>query len=192
MKILITGFEPFGSRKTNNSWEVAKVFRNRDKIKVLQLPVSFSRSHGLVIDQIEKQCYDIILMLGETSSTNDYVRLERVAITLKDSINPDNDEVIADEEILIEDASTAYFTKFPLKKIAGKLKDAGYSVKVSNSAGTFVCNSLYFNILHYVETNKLTTKALFIHLPANTQVISLEEMKNTVAAIINGFQQINA
>ena len=157
MKILITGFEPFGSRKTNNSWEVAKAFRNRDEIKVLQLPVSFSRSHGLVIDQIEKQCYDLILMIGETSSTNDYLRLERVAINLKDSINTDNDEVIADEEILVEDASPAYFTKFPLKKIVAKLKESGYPAKISNSAGTFVCNSLYFNILHYIETNKLTT-----------------------------------
>ena len=184
MKILITGFEPFGSRKTNNSWEVAKAFRNRDEIKVLQLPVSFSRSHCLVIDQIEKQCYDIVLMLGETSSTNDYLRLERVAINLKDSINTDNDEVIADEEILVEDASPAYFTKFPLKKIVAKLKESGYPAKVSNSAGTFVCNSLYFNILHFIETNNLTTKALFLHVPSTTQIVSLEKMKKTLDEII--------
>ncbi|MCH5236731.1 MAG: pyroglutamyl-peptidase I, partial [Muribaculaceae bacterium] len=76
----------------------------------------------------------------------------RVAINLKDSINTDNDDIIADEEIIIEGASNAYFTKFPVKKIASKLKEIGYPVKITNSAGTFVCNSLYFNILHYIET----------------------------------------
>ena len=184
MRILITGFEPFGSRKTNNSWEVAKAFRNRDEIKVLQLPVSFSRSHCLVIDQIEKQSFDLVIMLGETSTSKDHIRLERVAINLKDSINTDNDDVIADEEILVEDASSAYFTKFPLKKIVGKLKELGYPAKVSNSAGTFVCNSLYFHILYYIETYRLPTKALFIHVPATTEMITLEEMKNTLDEII--------
>ena len=184
MTILITGFEPFGSRKTNNSWEVIKAFKNKDGVKVLCLPVSFSRAHNVVIDLLKKQSFDIIIMLGETSSTNDCLRLERVAINLKDSSNPDNDEVIADEEILIGNAPVAYFTKFPVKKIAGKLKEAGYLVKVTNSAGTFVCNGLYFNILHYIETNKLTIKALFIHVPATVQAISLEEMRNTVDEII--------
>ena len=184
MNILITGFEPFGSRKANNSWEVAKAFKNSNEIKVLCLPVSFSRAHNVVIDLIKKQSFDLIIMLGETSSTNDYIRLERVAINLKDSINRDNDNIIADEEILIEDASPAYFTKFPLKKIAGKLKETGYRIKISNSAGTFVCNCLYFNILHYIEANKLSTKALFLHVPSTTQLISMDEMKNTLDEII--------
>lgn len=184
MNILITGFEPFGSRKMNNSWEVVKTFKNKDKVKVLCLPVSFSRAHQAVIDQIEKQHFDIIIMLGESSSTNDFLRLERVAINLKDSIIRDNDEAIADEEILIENGATAYFTKFPVKKTARKLKESGFSINLSNSAGTYVCNSLYYHILHYIDSNKLTTKALFVHVPATTKVISLEEMKNTLDEII--------
>lgn len=184
MNILITGFEPFGSHKTNNSWEIVKALKNRNEIKILCLPVSFSRAHDEVLDLIKKQSFDLIIMLGETSSTNDYIRLERVAINLKDSINKDNDAITADEELLVEDAALAYFTKFPVKKIAGQLKEEGYPVKVTNSAGTFVCNSLYFNILHYIETNKLTTKALFIHVPSTTQIISLEEMQKTMDEII--------
>ena len=184
MTILITGFEPFGSRKTNNSWEIVKSIRNRNEIKVLQLPVSFSRSHCLVIDQIEKQHFDIIIMLGETSVSIDHIRLERVAINFKDSINGDNDGLKPDEEILIKNAPNAYFTKIPIKKIVDKLKEANYPVKVSNSAGTFVCNSLYFHILHYVETNKLMTIALFLHVPSTTQIISLEKMQNTLDEII--------
>ena len=184
MTILITGFEPFGCHKTNNSWEVVKTFKNRDRVKVLCLPVSFSRSYCGVIDQIKKQSFDVIIMLGETSSTNDYVRLERVAINYKDSIKPDNDGILADDEEIITTAPKAYFTSFPIKKICEKIKDKGHKIKVTNSAGTFVCNSLYFNILHYIEVNQLSTKALFIHVPATKELISLEEMKNTLDEII--------
>ena len=138
----------------------------------------------IVIEEMTRAFYDVIILLGETSATKDYIRLERVAINLKDSINPDNDGIIADEEILVEDAPNAFFTKFPVKKIVDKLKETKYPVKVSNSAGTFVCNSVYFNILHYMETNKLTSKALFIHFPSTTQAISLEEMKITLDEII--------
>ena len=185
MTILITGFEPFGCHKTNNSWEVVKTFKNRDRVKVLCLPVSFSRAHYDVIDQLEKQYFDVIIMLGETSVSEDYIRLERVAINFKDSVNGDNDGENPDEEILINGAPVAYFTKFPVKKVARQLKEAGYPVKVTNSAGTFVCNSLYFNILHYIEKNQLNTKALFVHVPASTQVMSLKEMKNTLEEIVN-------
>ena len=183
MSILITGFEAFGSRKTNNSFEIAKAFKNRDDVKVLCLPVSFADAHREVINQIEKQSFDIIIMLGETASTNDCLRLERVAINLKDSITTDNDGIAANEEILIEGAPNAYLTKFSIRKITHYLKGAGYPVKESNSAGTFICNSLYFHVLHYIETYKLTTKALFVHVPSTSQIISLDEMKNTVDEI---------
>ena len=184
MNILITGFEPFGKRNKNNSWDVAKSFNGKESFTVLLLPVSFSGAYKEVIEEIEKHSYDIIIMIGETSSSVDHIRLERVAINFKDSINVDNDGIKADEEMIIQEAPNAYFTKFPLKKIVSQLKEAEYPVKVSNSAGTFVCNSLYFNILHYIETNQLNTKALFVHVPSNTQIISLEKMRNTVEEII--------
>ena len=184
MNILITGFEPFSARKANNSWEVAKSFNEMESFTVLLLPVSFSRAYKEVIDEIEKHSYDIIIMIGETLSSIDHIRLERVAINFKDSVNGDNDGEKPDEEILINGAPVAYFTKFPVKKVARQLKEAGYPVKVTNSAGTFVCNSLYFNILHYIEANKLSTKALFLHVPSTTQFISIDEMKITLEEII--------
>ena len=184
MNILITGFEPFGNHNKNNSWDIAKSFKGTESVIVLQLPVSFSQAHKEVIDQIEKHSFEIIIMLGEASSFVDYIRLERVAINFKDSINGDNDGLKPDEEILIKNAPNAYFTKFPLKRIACKLKATEYPVKISTSAGTFVCNSLYFHTLHYIEATKLTTKALFIHVPSTTQIIPLEEMKNIVNEII--------
>lgn len=185
MKLLLCGFDPFSERKVNNSWEVAKQYEGMKNIKILKIPVSFHHAHEIVIEEINRNRYDFIIMLGETSFTPDNVRLERLAINYKDSKKPDNEGIMADDEEIIRSGPKAYFTSFPVKEVCEKIKEKGHKIKVTNSTGTFVCNSLYFHILHYIETNKLTLQALFIHLPSTSEVISLEEMKNTLDEIIN-------
>lgn len=187
MRMLLCGFEPFGGRVVNNTWEVAKEFEGSPNIGVLKVPVSFERAHLFVEDVLKKQHYAFVLMLGETSFTTDYVRLERLAINYKDSSKPDNDGVIADDEEIVVDAPKAYFTAFPVKKIATTLKEKGFKVKVTNSTGTFVCNSVYYNILHFLSENKLPQIALFVHLPVSTEIIPLEEMKETISALIKEY-----
>lgn len=184
MKILVCGFEPFGQREENNAWEVVRRYEGADNIDVLKIPVSFERAHNVVIDVLNRNRYDFVIMVGETSFTPDNVRLERLAINYKDSIKPDNDGIFADDEEIITSAPKAYFTSFPVKKICEKIKERGHKIKVTNSTGTFVCNSLYFNILHYIEIYRLTTKALFIHVPAITEELSLDEIKNTIDEVI--------
>ena len=184
MKVLLCGFEPFSERRVNNSWEVAKQYDGMKNIKILKIPVSFHHAHEIVIEEINRNRYNFIIMLGETSLTPDNIRLERIAINYKDSIKPDNEGIVADDEEIIMSAPKAYFTSFPVKKISEKIKEKEHKIKVTNSAGTFVCNSLYFNVLHYIAKNQLNTKAIFVHLPATTQVMSLKEMRNTVDEII--------
>ena len=184
MNILLSGFEPFGDRSVNNSWEVAKEFYGASDIDVLKLPVSFNRAHRVVEEALKKQHYDLVLMLGETSTTTDYVRLERLAINYKDSVKPDNDGVSADDEEIIIDAPKAYFTPFPVKKIFLDLKEKGHKVKVTNSTGTFVCNSTYYHILHYISEHNLPQVVLFVHLPVSTEIVSLDEMEQTVKDLV--------
>ena len=188
MKILISGFEPFGDRSVNNSWEVAKEFDGASDIDVLKLPVSFNRAHRVVEEALKKQHYDLILMLGETSATTDFVRLERLAINYKDSVNPDNDGIVANDEELIVGAPKAYFSAFPVKKVAANLKQKGKKVKVTNSTGTYVCNSVYYNILHHLSETKTSIIALFLHLPVSTEIISISEMTQTVKDIIGQYK----
>ena len=187
MKILLCGFEPFGVRDINNAWEVVKQFQGIPNIDVLKLPVSFNRSHKVIIDELTCNQYDFIIILGETGFTTDYVRLERLAINYKDSTKPDNDGIVVNDEELIVGAPKAYFTAFPIKKVAEILKEKGYKVKVTNSTGTFVCNSVYFNILHYLSENNLPQIAIFVHLPVSTGIISLEEMKDLISALIEEY-----
>ena len=184
MKILLCGFEPFGERDINNAWEVVKQFQDIPNIDILKLPVSFNRAHKVIIDAMARKKYDLLLMLGETGTTIGYIRLERVAINYKDSAKPDNDGIIADEEDIIPGASKAYFTAFPVKKVAANLKEKGHKVKVTNSTGTFVCNSTYYHILHYISEHNLPQVALFVHLPVSTEIVSLEEMEQTIKDLI--------
>lgn len=184
MNALICGFEPFGGRSINNAWEVAQQLEGMRNVDVIKIPVSFEKSHQVIIERLNHKCYDLVLIMGETGFTTDYVRLERVAINYKDSLGADNDGVTADDAELIVDAPKAYFTELPVKRIAQYLKDWGHKVKVTNSTGTFVCNSVYYHILHYLKENDIPTKALFVHLPATTEVVSLEEMTETLEALI--------
>lgn len=184
MRILLCGFEPFGQRSVNNAWEVVRQFTGRDDVDVIQVPVSFSRAHATLLRALERQHYDAVVMVGETSFTKNAVRLERVAINYMDSAKPDNDGVTADDEPLIPGAPKAYFTTFPVKRVAGALLEQSHKVKVTNSTGTFVCNSIYYNILHHIETNGLQLTPLFVHLPASTEEVTLDEMRDTVAAIL--------
>lgn len=188
-KILLTGFEPFGDRSVNNSWEVAKKFDGASDIDVLKLPVSFNRAHRIVEETLKKQHYDLILLLGETSATTDYVRMERLAINYKDSTRPDNEGYIADDEVIVENAPKAYFSSLPIKRYVRHLKELGHKVRVSNSSGTFVCNSLYYHVLRYLEENSGNTSALFLHLPVATKIVTLEEMTSIIAAILSIFNK---
>lgn len=187
MNILLSGFEPFGDRSVNNSWEVAKEFDGVSDIDVIKLPVSFNRAHCVVEEALKKQHYDLILLLGETSATTDYVRLERLAINYRDSVKPDNDGIMADDEELILGAPKAYFSAFPVKKVAANLKEKGRKVKVTNSTGTYVCNSVYYNILHHLSEKGSPIVALFVHLPASVEIVSMPEMTQIVRDIIEEF-----
>lgn len=190
MKFLICGFDAYGERDINNAWEVTKYFREVPNIDILKLPVSFNRAHKVIIEALACKQYDLILILGETGFTTDYVRLERLAINYKDSTKPDIDGITADDEDLIPGAPKAWFTAFPVKKITAILKEKGNKVKVTNSTGTYVCNSVYFNILHYLSEKALPVTALFVHLPVSTEIVSLSEMRQTVMDIIEEYKKL--
>lgn len=187
MRVLISGFEPFGGRAINNAWEIAKRFEPCDGIDVCKVPVSFKNAHKVVIETMGRKKYDLVIMMGETPFTTDYVRLERLAINYMDSEKPDNDGYVADDEALVENAPKAYFTSLPVKKYTGHLKDLGYKVKTTNSTGTFVCNSLYYNVLRHLEESGSDTAALFLHLPVTTDMVSMEEMETIINAILSYF-----
>ena len=167
MKVLVTGFEPFGEEKVNPSWEAVKMLPDvvgDAEIVKYQLPVSFKKVRELLPEIISKEKPEVIILTGQAGGRVN-ITVERVAINVMDSTKEDNDGYKPEDEPIFEDAPAAYFSTLPIKRIVRALRENKIPAMVSNTAGTYVCNTAMFTALHYVATNDLNAKAGFIHVP---------------------------
>lgn len=166
LKVLITGFEPFGDYSENSSWEVAQQVTSCGiegaEIVAEQLPVSFTRVGEVLRSAIELHTPDLVIMLGQSAVT-DRIKLERVALNMMDSAMGDNDGVKPDEEPIDESGVAALFTSLPIKKLRSAIEAQGIAVKISNSAGLYVCNRTYYEALRLCKERAM--QAIFVHLP---------------------------
>ena len=167
MKILLTGFEPFGQESLNPSWEaVAEVpdyFENSEVIKV-RLPVSFKKATEMLEQAVIMYRPDVALCVGQAGGRFE-INIERVAINLADSSKADNDGYCPVDTPLRTDAPDAYFSNLPVKQLVEAVRKAGIPAVVSNSAGAYVCNSVFYTAMHLVHTRHPSMKAGFIHIP---------------------------
>jgi len=175
MRILVTAFEPFGGNDTNISQRVLDAIQ-ADVAKLL-LPVSFRRAPEVLNEVIGQFQPDMIFSMGQTAE-GDKIRLERLAINMMDSAKGDNDGYIPDEEIICSEAPLALKTALHVKQLCADCINAGLPTKVSNSAGLYVCNRIYFEALRH------TTNSLFVHIPKNMDV---ETAKQTINQLIKYF-----
>ena len=152
-KILITYFESFNDRKINISKEVVtKIGKEYD---IVEVPVSFARSFQKIENIIKE--YDYVILTGE-AITRKEVTIEYVALNLKHANIKDNDgKVIINEKIGNKEA---YISNVDIIKLTETTE-----AKLSLSAGSFVCNYLYYKTLEKINNEKLDTKCVFIHFP---------------------------
>lgn len=172
VRILVTAFEPFGGSDTNISQRVLDAIQ-ADVAKLL-LPVSFRRAPEVLNEAIGQLQPDVIISMGQAAE-GDKIRLERLAINMMDSAKGDNDGYIPDEEIICSEAPLALKTALPVKQLCADCINAGLPTKVSNSAGLYVCNRIYFEALRH------TTNSLFVHIPKDMDV---ETAKQTIYQLI--------
>lgn len=165
MRILLTGFEPFGNYKENSSWAVAEKVAacGFEGVSVALLPVTFSGVASALYRAVEEHRPDAILMLGQSVAI-DYIKLERIAINMMDSASADNDGYLPDEEPIYPGGEVALFTNTKIKELRRAVEEQGIAAKVSNSAGLYVCNRLYYEALRLCK-EKDGMRALFVHLP---------------------------
>ena len=198
MRILLTGFEPFANYKENSSWAVAEKVAacGFEGVSVVQLPVTFAGVAGALRRAVEEHRPDVILMLGQSAGI-DYIKLERIAINMMDSASPDNDGYIPDEETILQGGEVALFTGTRIKELRRVIEEQGIAAKVSNSAGLYVCNRLYYEALTICRENP-GMKALFIHLPfyegqpsapAGKPAMPLDDMLQATKIIIHKIRQ---
>ena len=187
MKVLVTGFEPFGGSEVNSSWEPAvRVGQLAPKdvcMETLLLPVSFMRAGKKIREALREKRPDVLVMLGQRGK-GESIDIERIAINMMDASNPDNDGYHPQEQTIVDGGEAAYFSNLPVKTLRDALLYRGISARISNSAGLYVCNSTYYNALNEIYEQGLPTKALFIHLPMISKDFPMEMLTDAIMAII--------
>jgi pyroglutamyl-peptidase len=161
MKILLTGFEPFGKATSNPSGEIVKQISG-DNIVTAILPVAYAKSAERLLALIEEHNPDVVICLGQAEGRTE-ITPERVAINLDDARLADNEGVLRSDIKIIDGGPDAYFSTLPVKEIVEAIKAKGVPAAVSLSAGAFLCNHVF-----YVAQNKFAgsnVRSGFVHVP---------------------------
>ncbi|OOF36140.1 pyroglutamyl-peptidase I [Rodentibacter heidelbergensis] len=165
-KILITGFEPFGGATINPALEavnqLAHVKLDGGEIVTCEVPVTRYKALDTIIAAIEQYQPDYVMTIGQAAGRIG-ITPERIAINVDDFRIPDNGGNQPIDEPIVADGPDAYFTTLPIKAIIRTLRENGIPCQVSNTAGTFVCNHVFYGIQHYLRDKGV--KHGFIHIP---------------------------
>ena len=167
MPILVTAFTPFGGDALNASQEILNALPatlGGVRLEKFLLPVSFRAAPRLALEAAERLRPEAIVCLGQAGG-RDAVTPERVAVNLMDASMPDNDGFQPVDEPVIPNAPAAYFSALPVKAMVEAMQRIGVPARLSNTAGTYVCNALMFAMLH--QTKDIPCG--FIHVPYLTE-----------------------
>ena len=155
MKVLITGFEPFGKETTNPSYEAVRLLPdeiNGAKIVKAEIPVVFRKGGEEVQKLVRQENPDIVILVGQSGGRS-AVTVERIAINCEDCPSgfPDNAGNSPQGEKIYEDGADGYFSNLPIKAMVKKMMDNDVPASVSNTAGTYVCNDLMYHLLYLIH-----------------------------------------
>ncbi len=170
MKILVTGFDPFGGETVNPAYEAVKLLPKEIKgaeIITIEIPTVFDKGAKAVEDAIEKYSPDAVLCIGQAGSRS-CISIEKVAINLREARIPDNDGNQPLESPIRADGKNAYFTTLPVKAMVENVRANGIPSHLSFTAGTYVCNDVMYIVLYTLENKYPNVKGGFIHVPFDT------------------------
>lgn len=194
--ILLTGFEPFGRDDVNPSWHAVR--RARDilraeglDVEARELPCVFGDSAAALSEAMATTKPDLVICVG-LAGGRARISLERVAINCDDARIPDNKGQKPVDEEVVPGGPAAYFSTLPIKAALRDLQIAGIKGEVSQSAGTYVCNHLFFALMHLLASTP-TIRGGFVHIPylpeqvspeSGTPSMPLESMAEGLAVVV--------
>lgn len=169
-RILLTGFEPFDRDCINPSWEVAQALHGEviahAQVWAVQLPCVFGEAIRVLEEALTEHEPVLVISLGLAGGRMD-ITPERVAINVDDARIPDNAGRQPVDTAVVDGAPAAYFSTLPIKAMVRHMRDQGVPATVSNTAGTFVCNHVFYALMHRLTHHvDPGTRGGFIHLPA--------------------------
>ena len=194
MRALVTGFEPFDRDTINPSGEAVRLLKKRIgglQVRTAVLPCSFGASTTVLRTAIEDARPDIVLCTGLAGGRAELC-LERVAINVQDARIRDNDGKQPIDKPVVKDGPAAHFATLPIKACVAELRKADLPAAVSNTAGTFVCNHIFFALMDIAAAHPIPMKAGFLHVPyAPEQVARLGAAPSmAIADIARGIEII--
>ena len=173
MKILVTGFDPFGGEKVNPALEAVKSLPSvihGAEICWVEIPTVFYQSAEVLEAEIDRYQPDVVLCIGQAGGRASLTP-ERVAINQDDARIPDNQGNQPIDTPIRLDGEAAYFSTLPIKAIVQAIKEVGLPATVSNTAGTFVCNHLMYQVLYLADKKFPNMRAGFMHIPYMTEQV---------------------
>jgi pyroglutamyl-peptidase len=167
-KILVTGFAPFGGESVNPSWQAARRLDGwlcaGHEVAAREIPCAFAGSLAALEAAVEAIQPRALIAVGQAGGRAD-LSVERVAVNLDDAEAPDNDGAQPVDAPVVAGAPAAYFATLPVKAIVAALRKAGLPASLSNTAGGFVCNHLFYGACHLRAQRFRTMRVGFLHVP---------------------------
>lgn len=167
MKILYTGFEPFGGEALNPSYEAVRLLPDTiagAEVVRVQIPTTFQRGAEEMLAAVERHQPAYVICVGQAGGRFG-VTPEFVAINYRDARIPDNDGFQPVGETIVPSGANACFTAMPVKRMVLRMRQEGIPASVSYTAGTYVCNDVFYRLLHHIETRQPKLVGGFVHVP---------------------------
>ena len=170
-KILVTGFDPFGGEPVNPAFEVLRFLKGKTLaghiVATQEIPTVRHKSIEVLKSAIKREDPALVVSIGQAGGRLD-ITPERVAINVDDFRIPDNEGNRPTGEPIVGNGPAAYFTRLPVKAMVRAMAEAGIPASLSNTAGTFVCNHIFYGLMHMLETEGGIRRGGFIHIPYMT------------------------
>ena len=178
--VLVAGFEPFGGHSMNSSGEmltdVSRAFEYDEvHVSTVSLPVSEKKASELLQSRISTDLPGAVLLLGQADGRR-FISPEKVAINHKMYPMPDSDGRTFVDEPVVADGPVAYFSTLPLAQILEGVESEEVPVKLSLTAGAFVCNAVFYSLIHFLSTTSQSIPAGLIHLPLLKEQVAGEQV----------------
>jgi len=190
MKALFTGFEPFGGEGVNASIEAVRRLRERAgtlDVVTAELPTSYSRSHAVLEAAIARAEPDIVLCVGQAGERA-ALCVERLAVNIQDAEIADNDGARPVDTPIVPGGPAAYLATLPVRSAVTAMQAAGLPAQLSMSAGTFVCNHVFYRLMHLAAARRRPYRGGFLHVPCLPQQARAGKPSLSLSDIVQGVE----
>lgn len=177
--VLLTGFAPFGeaghATGINPSWQAVQALQGEviagHPVVAAELPTVFGEAADELRRLIKRHQPALVICVGQAGGRR-AISLERVAVNVDDAGQPDNRGQQPIDTPVVASGPAAYFSTLPIKAMRAAIQDIGVAAEISQTAGTFVCNHVFYHLMHALAHQQTSAgqslaavRGGFIHVP---------------------------